>query len=183
MRAIRVASAALLGISALALAAPAAVAKGDGNHNITPFGFSVLPSTIAAGGQVTLQVDRDSGGCKGSVTVSSGVFDTVRISPGQSSATAMVDWDARPGAVYQVTFTCNGESGSTGLTIVSGRTNNNNVQPLQPAQQMPRGVRAGEGGSIAGFDLKELGIGAALIAGSVGAAYHFSRRRSGEDGA
>jgi hypothetical protein len=73
-------------------------------------------------------------------------------------------------------------SGSTGLTIASGRTNNN-IQPLQPAQQIPRGVHAGEGGSIAGFDLKELGIGAALIAGSVGAAYHFSRRRTGEDGA
>jgi len=182
MRAIRVASAALLGISALALSAPVAVARGDGNHNITPFGFSVLPSTIAAGGQVTLRLDRDQGGCKGSATVSSGVFDTVRISPGQSSATAMVDWDARPGAVYQVTFTCDGVSGSTGLTIASGRTNND-IQPLQPAQQIPRGVHAGEGGSIAGFDLKELGIGAALIAGSVGAAYHFSRRRTGEDGA
>ncbi|MGQ4431248.1 MULTISPECIES: hypothetical protein [unclassified Streptomyces] len=182
MRAIRVASAALLGISALALSAPVAVAKGDGNHNITPFGFTVLPSTIAAGGQVTLQLDRDQGGCKGSATVSSGVFDTVRIRPGQSSATAMVDWDARPGAVYQVTFTCDGVSGSTGLTIASGRTNNN-IQPLQPDRQIPRGVHAGEGGSIAGFDLKELGIGAALIAGSVGAAYHFSRRRTGEDGA
>jgi hypothetical protein len=181
MRAIRVASAALLGISALALSAPVAVAKGDGNHNITPFGFTVQPQTIAAGGQVTLQLDRDQGGCKGSATVSSGVFDTARISPGQSSATAMVDWDARPGAVYQVTFTCDGVSGSTGLTIASGRTNNN-IQPLQPSQQMPRGVHAGEGGSIAGFDLKELGIGAALIAGSVGAAYHFSRRRTGEDG-
>ncbi|MEW1828708.1 hypothetical protein [Streptomyces sp. NPDC088196] len=182
MRAIRVASAALLGISALALSAPVAVAKGDGNHNITPFGFSVQPQTIAAGGQVTLQLDRDQGGCKGSATVSSGVFDTVRISPGQSSASAMVDWDARPGAVYQVTFTCDGVSGSTGLTIASGRTNNN-IQPLQPDRQIPRGVHAGEGGSIAGFDLKELGIGAALIAGSVGAAYHFSRRRTGEDGA
>lgn len=181
MRAIRVASAALLGISALALSAPAALAKGDGNHNITPFGFTVLPSTIAAGGQVTLQLDRDQGGCKGPATVSSGVFDTVRIPPGQSSATAMVDWDARPGAVYQVTFSCDGASGSTGLTIASGRTNSN-IQPLQPDRQMPRGVHAGEGGSIAGFDLKELGVGAALIAGSVGAAYHFSRRRTGEDG-
>ncbi|MET7571386.1 hypothetical protein ABZT04_23205 [Streptomyces sp. NPDC005492] len=182
MRAIRVASAALLGISALAFSAPAAVAKGDGNHNITPFGFSVLPSTIAAGGQVTLRLDRDNGGCRGSATVSSGVFDTVRIPHGQSSATAMVDWDARPGAVYEVTFTCGGESGSTSLTIASGRTNHD-IEPLQPAHQMPRGVHAGEGGSIAGFDLKELGIGAALITGSVGAAYHFSRRRTGEDGA
>lgn len=182
MRAIRVASAALLGVSALALSAPVAVAKGDGDHNITPFGFAVLPSTIAAGGQVTLQVQRDNGGCKGSATVSSGVFDPVTIPSGRSSATAMVDWDAKPGAVYQVTFTCDGVSGSTGLTIASGRTNNN-IQPVQPVQPVPRAVRAGEGGSIAGFDPKEIGIGAALIAGSVGAAYHFSRRRGGEDAA
>jgi hypothetical protein len=179
MRAIRVASAALLGVSALAFSAPAAVAKGDGNHNITPFGFSVVPSTIAAGGQVTLQVERNNGGCKGPATVSSGVFDTVTIPQGQSSATAMVDWDAKPGAVYQVTFTCDGVSGSTGLTIAAGRRNNNSPQPVQP---VPHAVQAGEGGSVAGFDLKEIGIGAAFIAGSVGAAYHFSRRRTGEDG-
>ncbi|MBE8476363.1 hypothetical protein [Streptomyces justiciae] len=176
MRAIRVASAALLGVGALALSAPAAVASGGGN--ITPFGFSVMPSTIAAGGQVTLQLDRDSGGCTGSATVSSGVFDTITIPGNRSSATAVVDWDAKPGAVYKVTFSCNGVSGSTDLTIATGRTTPT-TQPLYP----DRGVHAGEGGSVAGFDLKEIGLGAALIAGSVGAAYHFSRRRTGEDGA
>lgn len=174
MRAIRVASAALLGVSALALAAPAAVAKGD---NITPFGFSVLPSTVAAGGQVTLQLERDKGGCVGSATVSSGVFDTISIPSHRSSATAVVDWDAKPGATYKVTFSCDGVSGSTQLTIATGRTNNPTPYPY-PNQ----GVHAGEGGTIAGFDLKEIGLGAALIAGSVGAAYHFSRRRTGEDG-
>ncbi|MES5817818.1 hypothetical protein [Streptomyces sp. RG80] len=176
MRAIRVAAAALLGVGALALAAPAAVAQGD---NITPFGFSVLPSTIAAGGQVTLQLDRDHGGCTGSATVSSGVFDTITIPGNRSSATAVVDWDAKPGAVYKVTFACDGVSGSTNLTIASGRTT-----PTQPTPYpYNRGVHAGEGGTVAGFDLGEIGLGAALIAGSVGAAYHFSRRRSGEDGA
>jgi hypothetical protein len=173
MRAIRVASAALLGVSALALSTPAAVAKGD--NNITPFGFSVLPSTIAAGGQVTLQLDRDNGGCKGSATVTSAVFDTITIPGNRSSATAVVDWDAKPGAVYKVTFACDGVSGSTDLTIAGGR-------PVNPTPYPYRGVHAGEGGTVAGFDLKEIGLGAALIAGSVGAAYHFSRRRTGEDG-
>jgi hypothetical protein len=42
-------------------------------------------------------------------------------------------------------------------------------------------VHAGEGGTLAGFDLKEIGLGAALIAGSLGVAYHFSRRRTDED--
>ncbi|MHC3467495.1 hypothetical protein ACYF6T_02160 [Streptomyces sp. 7R007] len=172
MRAIRVASAALLGAGALVCSAPAAVAG-----NVTPFGFSVLPSTIAAGGQVTLQLDRD-GGCRGAATVTSAVFDTVTIAQGRSSATAKVDWDAKPGAVYQVTFTCDGVSGSTDLTIAGGRP----VGPT-PVPNPHRGVHAGQGGSIAGFDGKEIGLGAALIAGSVGAAYHFSRRRTGADGA
>lgn len=44
------------------------------------------------------------------------------------------------------------------------------------------GVRAGEGGTIAGFDLKEIGMGTALVAGSVGAAFYLSRRRTGEEG-
>lgn len=44
------------------------------------------------------------------------------------------------------------------------------------------GVRAGEGGTIAGFDLKKVGMGTALIAGSVGTAYYLSRRRTDEEG-
>ncbi|MFK4100374.1 hypothetical protein ACI2L1_09925 [Streptomyces sp. NPDC019531] len=177
MHAIRVASAALLGVTALTFSAPAAVAKGD--NNITPFGFSVQPSTIAAGGQVTLLLERDHGGCKGSATVTSAVFDTITIPSHRSRATAVIDWDAKPGAAYQVTFTCDGVSGSTSLTIAGGRPVGPTPEPLHPG----RGVQAGEGGSLAGFDLKEIGMGAALIAGSIGAAYRLSRRRSGEDGA
>jgi hypothetical protein len=172
MRAIRVASAALLGVTALTFTAPAAVA-GDTNNNITPFGFSVQPSTIAAGGQVSLVLRRD-GGCRGHATVTSGVFDTVTIPQGQSQATATVDWDAKPGAVYQVTFTCDGASGHTDISIATGRTSNPTHEPA-PVQ---RGVRAGVGGSVAGFDLHEIGLGTALIAGSVGAAWYMSRRRS-----
>jgi hypothetical protein len=179
MLAIRVASAALLGVGALALSAPAAVAHGDGHgHGITPFGFSVVPSTVAAGGQVTLQVNRDHN-CRGPVTVTSPVFDTATIRTGHAAAMRTVDWDAKPGAVYRVTFTCDGVRGSTDLTIAGRRTDHHKPLPFNPH----RGVQAGAGGSAAGFDLKELGMGAALIAGSLGAAYHFSRRGSGEDAA
>lgn len=174
MRAIRVASAALLGLGALALTAPGAVAKSD-IGTITPFGFAVVPSTVAAGGQVTLQVDRDNGGCRGAVTVTSGVFDTVTIAPRTSSATATVDWDARPGAVYQVTFTCDGVSGSTGLTIAGRRPVPPTPEPLQPT--VPRGVHAGEGGSVGSFSAGRIGLGAALVAGSAGTAYVLTRRR------
>ncbi|MDQ1065847.1 hypothetical protein [Streptomyces canus] len=178
MRVIRVAAAALLGATALTFSAPAAVAKAD--TNITPFGFSVLPSTIAAGGQVALLLERNHDGCRGSATVTSAVLDTVIIPPHKSYATAIVDWDARPGSVYRVTFTCDGVSGSTSVTIAGGHPDGPTPLPLHP----DRGVHAGEGGSsIAGFDLKELGMGAALITGSVGAAYHFSRRGTGEDDA
>ncbi|MFG2456200.1 hypothetical protein ACGFWE_03870 [Streptomyces sp. NPDC048523] len=177
MRAIRVASAALLGLTALTFSAPAAVATGD--TTITPFGFSVLPSTVSAGDQVTLLLERNHGGCKGSATVASAVFDTVVIPPHKSQATVAVDWDVKPGAVYKVTFTCDGVSGSTVLTIAGRHPFTPTPVPLNP----DRGVHAGEGGSFAGFDVKELGMGALLIAGSVGAAYHLSRRRTDDDGA
>jgi hypothetical protein len=180
MRAIRVASAALLGVCALAVTVPSAAAYGQGD--ITPFGFSVLPSTIGAGGRVSLQVERDDGGCKGPATVTSAVFDAVTIPRHRSTATAEVDWDAKPGAVYQVTFTCDGSSGSTSLTIAEGRPEP--THRPDPPHQVPRhGVHAGEGGTFAGLDLRELGLGAVLITGSIGAAYHLSRRRDGEGGA
>ncbi|GAA3871026.1 lipoprotein [Streptomyces lacrimifluminis] len=174
MHAIRVASAALLGVTALTFTAPAARAVVMDN-DVTSFGFSVVPSTIAAGGQVTLRVD----GCNDDTRVSSGVFDPVTVPKGHSSATAKVDWDAKPGAAYRVTFTCGGESGHTDLTIAVGRPSDPTHYPL-PVQ---RGVHAGEGGSVAGFDLKEIGLGAALTAGSLAVAYRFSRRRPSDDNA
>jgi hypothetical protein len=176
MHAIRVASAALLGVTALTFSAPAAVAS-DGTNNITPFGFSVQPSTIATGGQVALLVQRNDGGCQRDVTVSSGVFDTVTIRQGQSSATALVDSDAKQGAAYEVTFMCDGVSGHTDLTIATGRADN--TTPLPVSTQ--GGVRAGVGGSVGGFDLKEIGLGAALIAGTVGTAWYMARRRTAAD--
>ncbi|MEV6957654.1 hypothetical protein AB0M97_00275 [Streptomyces sp. NPDC051207] len=180
MRAIRVASAALLGVGALAVTVPSAAAYGQ--EDITPFGFSVLPSTSAAGGRVSLRVDRDDGGCAGPATVTSAVFDAVTIPRHRSTATTKVDRDAKPGAVYQVTFTCDGASGSTSLTIAGGRPEPTH-RPDPPHRVPSHGVRAGGGGSFAGLELKEIGLGAALIMGSIGAAYHLSRRRGGEDGA
>ncbi|MFH9547942.1 hypothetical protein [Streptomyces sp. NPDC017435] len=177
MHAIRVASAALLGLTALTLSAPAAVASDDDNHYVMSNGYDVLPSTVAAGGRVTLQVDRATSGCRSSVTVHSGVFDTVVIPRGSSSAVAVVDRDARAGASYRVTFDCGGISAVKELTIAGGRP----VDPLPLPYPVPQGVHAGEGGSVAGFDLEEVGLGAALVAGSVGAAYRFARRRAGED--
>ncbi|MFF7597797.1 hypothetical protein [Streptomyces mirabilis] len=192
MHAIRVASAALLGATALTLSATAALAgngdgnsdggrssgrdSGRGNNNITSFGFNVQPQSIAAGGRLRLTAES----CDSVARVSSEVFDTVTIPRGQSSATALIDADARAGSVYQVTFQCGNESGHTELTIAPGRSGTNYSDPTQvqvPAS-VQRGVKAGVGGSSGGgFDLKEIGLGTALIAGCVGTAWSMTRRR------
>ncbi|MFB0632593.1 hypothetical protein [Streptomyces sp. AB3(2024)] len=85
---------------------------------VTSFGFAITPSTVAPGGQAVLSVS----GCGAAyATASSGVFDTVSIARGQT-ARITVDRDARRGALYSVTFTCNGENGSADLVIAGGTT-------------------------------------------------------------
>ncbi|MEV0113745.1 hypothetical protein AB0H77_10935 [Streptomyces sp. NPDC050844] len=177
MRAIRVASAALLAATALTLTAPTAAVADDGDtkNNITSFGFRVTPSTIAAGGQVTLSVDS----CQGDTTVTSGVFDDAHIPHGQQSVNAQVFPDAKPGAMYEVTFDCKGEKGTTDLTIATGRpTHHPTMHPTAPVH---RGVKAGTGGSFGGLDLHEIALGGALIVGTLGTAYYWTRRRTGDD--
>ncbi|MGW2486212.1 hypothetical protein ACWCV9_03185 [Streptomyces sp. NPDC001606] len=184
MRAIRLASAALLGLGALAVCAPAVLAGDD--HDVTPFGFRITPTTVAAGETVSLRFDRDGSGCRGTATVSSGIFDTVRIPPGRSSATAVVDRGARPATAYSVTFECDGTRGSTDLTIGGGRDDGyqrpGQSEPVDPVDPVQRGVRAGTGGSIDGFAPGRIALGAALITGSAAAAYHFTHRRSAGNG-
>ncbi|MCX5157017.1 hypothetical protein OG914_23850 [Streptomyces sp. NBC_00291] len=178
---------------------------------ITSFGFAITPSTVARGGQTVLSVS----GCDSAfATASSGVFDTVSIARGQT-ARVTVDRDARVGALYSVSFTCNGETGSADLTIAGGTarpttsstvgvrrtpapipppppavtptrtpTRSAVVTPTRsvsrPASSTPGlGVRGGLGGSVAGMDPVELGLGAALVlAGAAGTTYALRRRRS-----
>jgi hypothetical protein len=171
MRAIPVASVALLGGAALSACVPA------GAVGSNTFGFTVSPATAAPGGEVTLGVGRTAAGCHGRVTVTSPVFHTVTIPRDESSVTARIDRDARRGAVYRVTFACRDKTGTVDLTIAGGGSHHPSDEPWHS-----KGVHAGEGGSVAGFDMKQLGLGAALVAGAVGTAYHLARRRSGADG-
>lgn len=177
MRAIRVGSAALLAATTLTLGATASTAvadEGDNPNNITSFGFRVTPSTIAAGGRVQLSVD----GCEGNAKVTSGVFDEAHIPKGQNSVAAMVFPDAKPGAMYEVTFDCKGEIGTTDLTIATGRpTHHPTSHPTGPVHH---GVKAGVGGSFGGLDLHEIALGGALIVGTIGTAYYRTRRRTGD---
>ncbi|MFC5212557.1 hypothetical protein [Streptomyces coerulescens] len=170
MRAIRVAAAALLGVSALAMTSPAAQARDDNSG----FRATVRPTTVEPGEHVLLRAT----GCEQSVTVSSGVFDTATIPRGRTTAWARVDRDARRGVVYEVSFYCGTFWQSVDLTIAGGRPD----RPDRP-DHPEHGVRAGEGGTFAGLDLKEIGLGAALITAALGTAYHLSRRRTDEDDA
>ncbi|MEU1075759.1 MULTISPECIES: hypothetical protein [unclassified Streptomyces] len=179
MGAIRIASATLLGAAAITLAAPATAlaADGGGAHGstITSFGFSVTPSTVAPGGSVTLNVT----GCPSTATASSGVFNTVTISP-NSSTTAQVDFQARRGATYTVTFMCAGERGTTDLTITGGGfpTLRPTATPTISTTTAPsRGTRGGVGGTAQGVDMGEIAIGLALVAAAGGGLMLYLRRR------
>ncbi|WP_046494819.1 hypothetical protein [Streptomyces odonnellii] len=185
MRAIRAASAALLGVAAFALTAPAADAAVAAD---APFGYSITPSTVAPGGRVTLAVTK----CSTPATASSGVFDTVTIPSGRT-ATATVDWDAKAGARYEVTFTCNGVSAKTTLAVSNsartpapvpvptGTTGTTGTSAAVPAPagtvSSPGGVRGGLGGSIGGMNMAEILTGTALVvAGITGTVYAIRRR-------
>ncbi|MFB7937167.1 hypothetical protein [Streptomyces sp. NPDC056049] len=179
MRAIRTASAALFAAAAVALSAPAASADdgtgtGTGTGTgagtgITSFGFSVSPLTVAPGGTVTLTTD----GCEvPSVTVTSGIFDTVTLTEGRPGR-ATVDIDAKAGAEYEIAFDCKGERGTTTLTVAHGTTT-----PTPTPVTPHKGVKAGFGSSTGSDALgaAELATGAALITGALAAALVLTRR-------
>ncbi|KMO99530.1 hypothetical protein [Streptomyces roseus] len=163
-----------------ALGAPSATAAEA--QPITSFGFAITPSTVAPGGQTVLSVT----GCNAAyATVSSGVFDTVSIARGRT-VRVTVDRDARRGAVYSVTFTCNGENGSADLTIAGGATRPTTSSTSTAAAAASRGaslgVRGGLGGSAAGMDPRELGAGAALFLAAAGGTAYVLRRRAATRG-
>ncbi|GGY37817.1 hypothetical protein [Streptomyces omiyaensis] len=178
MRAIRTASAALIVTAAVALSAPAACADDGPDPGITSFGFSVTPRTVAPGGTVTLTAD----GCEvPSVTVTSGIFDTVTLTEGRPGS-ATVDLDAKTGAEYEIAFDCKGERGTATLTVAHGTTPPAPVTPPGPVAPPAarKGVKAGFGGSTGSDALgtAELATGAVLIAGALGTAVVLTRRRA-----
>ncbi|WP_330298142.1 hypothetical protein [Streptomyces sp. NBC_00503] len=168
MRAIRVASVALLSTAALALAAPMAAANDGGTTpNVTSFGFTVSPTTVAPGGTVTLNAT----GCQEPlVKASSGIFDAVELNEGKP-ATAKVDADAKPGAQYEVTFDCKGEKGTTTLTVAGHSTGTGTTTPS-------KGVKAGLGGGAGGLNGTEIAAGSALLAAALGGGVYLMRRRA-----
>ncbi|MFD3568691.1 hypothetical protein [Streptomyces sp. NPDC058671] len=186
MRAIRAASAAVLSAAVVVAAAPIALA-GEEDPGITSFGFSVTPETVAPGGTVTLTTD----GCEvPSVTVTSGVFDTVTLEEGRPGS-ATVDVDAEAGARYEITFDCEGERGTTTLTVAQGgtggKTTTGHDDRMEPGAL--KGVKAGYGTAAAsgaesdGLGAAETVTGVVLVAGALGAAVVLIRRRDAGDSA
>lgn len=180
MRAIRLTSAAALGLAALSLTAPAASAVGG---RVSPLVGTATPSTIAAGGQVTLSLS----GCDGDADAFSAVFDNVRIPPG-GTATATVDWDAKRGAMYTVTYTCDdGRRTTSQLTIAGDSRPTPTFTTLRPtvtttatATRSPAGpARGGVGGSQDGLNTGEIAAGAALVVAAAGGVVYVLRRRGG----
>ncbi|MFJ8849844.1 hypothetical protein [Streptomyces sp. NPDC102437] len=177
MRAIGVAPVALLGAAALALTAPSAAAYGTTSGGASSAtGFTVTPSVIAPGSQVTLAAR----GCSTTATAGSAVFDTVTIPAGGTRA-ATVDWDARPGASYEVTFICSTSPDPTaksGLTIAAAPAPAGATRPAAA----PAGAQGGLGGGIGTMNTVQIAVGAAsavaVVAGSALVARRRRERRS-----
>lgn len=150
-----------------------AVPSTDGTaDNVTPFGFSVTPATVAPGGTVTLTSD----GCEASsVTVTSGVFDTVTLTEGRAG-TATIDVEAKIAAEYEVTFDCKGKKGTAPLTIAAGSTGHSAGGHDTGAD---KGVKAGFGGGAGELGATEVAMGTALIAGALGGGGMLLMRRRG----
>jgi hypothetical protein len=201
---IRVASAVCLGVTAAAVtpavvfAAGGAPGAADGG---TSFSFAVTPQAVAPGDRVTLSVD----GCTHTARVSSDLFATVTLPEGRTKARTRTDKGARPGTVHQVSFRCGRETGVTELRVRSARpgpstgatrpapvpsrpARSGSPVPAPPppaghASERPEhGAHAGAGGTTAGFDLGDLGLGALLVTGALGAAYRLTRSGSGSGG-
>ncbi|MFE5856324.1 hypothetical protein ACFQ61_24360 [Streptomyces sp. NPDC056500] len=197
MRAIGIASLTLTCAVALAIAAPAAHAASgasadEESSNVTSFGFTVTPEDIAPGGTVTLNATD----CESPlVTASSGVFDAVTLSEGLPG-TATVSEDAEPGTEYDVVFDCEGERGTTTLSVsgpgarpsssigphsqVGTHPTTGPRTPSVPIGKPDGGVRAGAGGSLPGLEPAHVVLGSFLIVAAVGGGVVLLRRRSGD---
>ncbi|MET4920796.1 hypothetical protein P3L51_00165 [Streptomyces sp. PSRA5] len=198
-RTIGTASAAVAGAAALILGAGATAFAGDEAE----YDYSVSPEAIEPGGEVTIRTT----GCQSpTVTVSSGVFETVTLNEGETKSARIFD-DVKPEAEYEITFDCDGVIRSVPLMIKPGKPGKpgkpekpgkptHSTEPLEPwepsrpdhPEQRPhkpqedgahKGVNAGIGGGTdGGPNTAGLAVGAAVIAAALGGGIHLARNRS-----
>lgn len=202
MRAIRVASAALLGAGALVLSAPAAHATDGGCRAASTVTSGLFGTVLIPPGQGAGALNTGSQALYPVLFTCAGL--TAPAEPARAASGSDGHGEGRTDGHESGSGNGNGNNHENGHgdDQTGGRTEDSgtgsdsdsdsgtdgggtdgreelNPQPLPPS----RGVQAGEGGSFAGFDLKEIGLGAALVVGAVGTAYRVSRRPSAEDGA
>ncbi|MET8329401.1 hypothetical protein [Streptomyces sp. NPDC005181] len=171
MRPIHVAPVALLGAAALTLTAPAATVHAAMSEDApSATGPIVAPSVVAPGGQVTLAAR----GCSKAATVSSGVFDSVTLPSGGTAATT-VDWDAKPGAAYEVTFICN--TSPTSTAKVSLRISAATPTPTSSTAIAPHSVQGGLGGINRMSSAEVVGATALAVVAATGAVFVVRRRK------
>lgn len=105
LRPIRTGCAALFGAGLPLCAGPTALAAGPPAGDSPGFRPRVTPSTVAPGAEVRLS----AAGCAEEPEVSSRIFDSVVVPPGEK-VTTTVDREAGRGAAYEVTFDCGGRA-------------------------------------------------------------------------
>jgi hypothetical protein len=166
-----VAAAAVVGLST-----PAAFAQGGSSSNVTSFGFSVFPTTVAPGGTVAFAAT----GCSSTATAAApSLFNTVTLSGNSTSqtGTTTVGSGATAGTV-NVTFTCGTESGTTPLTISASSTSPSTSTSTSTTAVTPTGaVATGVGGSVLTSNPMETAAGALLLAGAGASGVWMMRRR------
>ena len=167
-----VAAAAVVGLST-----PAAFAQGGTSSNVTSFGFSVFPTTVAPGGTVAFAAT----GCSSTATAAApALFNTVTLSGNSTSQTGTTTVGSGAAAGTQtVTFTCGTESGTTPLTISASGTSTG-TSTTTTATTPTGAVATGVGGSVLTSNPLETAAGALLLAGaSASGVWMVRRRRNG----
>jgi hypothetical protein len=171
MRAAGLIAGSVLTASAFALGAPMAMAATGGGtaSNVTPFAFKIFPTTVQPGGSIGLGVS----GCDAtSASASAGVFDTVNLpstgTTGEFVGATTVDADAKPGAQFQVTFTCGSSSGTTTLTIAAAGAATATATATSTAATPTGAVMTGLGGASTSMSPGEVAAGSAVLAAALG---------------
>ncbi|MCX4585632.1 hypothetical protein [Streptomyces sp. NBC_01481] len=164
MRAINVASLALIGTAALALGAPAALA--DDGSSITSFGSTLPPTAAAQGDTGTLNATE----CEAGYDITSDCLGGTGTAP----LTAADGSDLHTGSTQFTEPTDTAEANDA--TETTGKAEPARpmepVEPAKPAKSFRPvkpggGVKGGTGGSFADLSPTQIGVGSALIAGAL----------------
>ncbi|WP_406264285.1 hypothetical protein OHT93_03995 [Streptomyces sp. NBC_00191] len=161
MRAIHVASLALIGTAALALGAPAALA--DDGSSITSFGSTLPPTAAAQGDTGTLNATE----CEAGYDITSDCLGGTGTAP----LTAADESDLNTGSTQFTEPTDTAEANDA--TETTGKAEPARpMEPVEPAKSFRPvkpggGVKGGTGGSFADLSPTQISVGSALIAGAL----------------